>query len=199
MVGWISIFIYNSSFLDTLLKHGHHHLELSLPVFNSSAAKSPEDSGPLMSALGDITNLTKLVDDHLIQGQNAEEDPKSKQTITSSLKKLMPVQRPMVDVWSRLPATHWPMLFSLYNVTLQGRHVTLLPPIHLSIVIGTESAKMLRHPKETAAEASKGHEGYENEHEEHEVIVDEDALEGPELSPFVPTSPSELFLGTGVI
>ena len=25
-----------------------------------------------------------------------------------------------------------------------------MPPIHLSIVIGTESAKMLRHPKEAA-------------------------------------------------
>ena len=40
-------------------------------------------------------------------------------------------------------------LFSLFFYFL-GHHVTLLPPIHLSIVIGTESAKMLRHPKEAA-------------------------------------------------
>ena len=87
------MFIYNSSFLHTLLKHGHQ-LELSLPVFNSSPVQSSNQvkDGPLMAALGDLTDLT----DH---GHDDNEEAKTKQKMILS-KKLMPnVQRPMLDVW----------------------------------------------------------------------------------------------------
>ena len=122
MVGWISVFIYNSSFLDHLIKT--HQLELFLPSApknastHQEATKASEDR-PLMAALGDLKNLSIQQEDQDLSKKN-------------HLKKLLP-NRPALEIWSRLPSTHWPMLFSLYNVSLQGQYVTLLPPIHLSI------------------------------------------------------------------
>ena len=172
MVGWISIFIYNSGLLDTLIRN--HQLELFLPsAVNVSKAEKNSD-GPFMTALSDLKNLS----------DSSSDEKKS----SSCLKKLLPL-----ETWPKLPITHWPMLFSLYNLSLQGRYVTFLPPIHLSIVIGSERAKALRHPKE-AAEAKNT----ENTEKSEEVELDKEDEEyfkqGPELSPFVPTSPSELFL-----
>ena len=60
------------------------------------------------------------------------EDDKTKPSKNTILQKLLPTQ----ESWSKLPSTHWPLLFSLYNITLHGRYLTLLPPIHLSMIIG---------------------------------------------------------------
>jgi hypothetical protein len=197
MVGWISIFIYQSSFLETLIKANQHDLFLPSEVNNQSnnAAKDHQDNhghlhhkgGPIVAALNDFRNLSDMIkeDDH------EDEEAKLRQK-WNSLKKLLPVG----SLWLRLPHTHWPMLFSLYNITLQGHYITLLPPIHLSMVIGAESAKMLRHPKEAAeaAIAIKAASEEEQDIETGDNQDDNDGYDGPELSPFVPTSPSELFL-----
>ena len=106
-----------------------------------------KDSGPIMAALHDLRNLIKTESSH------HDLDDKSKQKHNNILNKLLP---PAQDYsWSKLPSTHWPMLFSLYNITLHGRYITLLPPVHLSMIIGPESAKMLRHPKEVIEAESR--------------------------------------------
>lgn len=137
MVGWITIFIYQSSFLESLTSHQH---ELFLPneTRKSQGNFNSKESGPIMAALHDLRNLIKT------EGHNELDDKMKSNKNNNALKKLLPVG----DSWSKLPSTHWPMLFSLYNLTLHGSYITLLPPIHLSMVIETDSAKMLRHPKE---------------------------------------------------
>ena len=40
------------------------------------------------------------------------------------------------------------MLFGLYNMSLYGQYITILPPIHLSLTISPEVAIGLRHPDE---------------------------------------------------
>ena len=45
------------------------------------------------------------------------------------LKKLL--HPPPSASWKRLPPTHWPMLFGLYNISLSGGYVTILPPIQV--------------------------------------------------------------------
>jgi hypothetical protein len=40
------------------------------------------------------------------------------------------------------------MLFGLYNISLSGQYISLLPPIRLSLVISPETARRLRHPQE---------------------------------------------------
>lgn len=43
-----------------------------------------------------------------------------------------------------MPAHHWSNLFSLYNVSLTGRFLTVLPPILLSIPVTPERARAIR-------------------------------------------------------
>ena len=53
MVGWITIFIYQSSFLDTLLKSSNQQQELFLPN-ETNGVNTKSDSGPIMAALHDL-------------------------------------------------------------------------------------------------------------------------------------------------
>ena len=115
-----------------------------------------------------------------------------------SLSKLL--HNPDYNPWKRLPYTHWPMLFGLYNMTLYGKYITILPPIHLSMTISPESAKSLRHPKEYDPKFSNEDRATETknngapEDSDIEEELDDFDPDSPELSPFVPTSPGELIL-----
>ena len=182
--------------------------------FSLQSGAISKDSGPIMAALHDLRNLIKTESSH------HDLDDKSKQKHNNILNKLLP---PAQDYsWSKLPSTHWPMLFSLYNITLHGRYITLLPPVHLSMIIGPESAKMLRHPKEVIEAESRyvcslflknncvaicpkttsnlfsfpsRNLQHQDAEETDSDLFDEEIISGsPELSPFAPTSPSELFL-----
>ena len=68
--------------------------------------------------------------------------------VDRSLTKLMSNEES--EPWQRLPVSHWPMLFGLYNMSLYGQHIAILPPIQLSMTISPEIAVSLRHPKELA-------------------------------------------------
>ena len=100
------------------------------------------------------------------------------------------------DYWRRLPYSHWPMLFGLYNISVYGRHLVLLPPILLSSLVSPEAVVKLRSPNQEAASdypawtIDKIKSALDLGEEEEA----EDRDGGPELSPFVPTSPGELVL-----
>jgi hypothetical protein len=61
------------------------------------------------------------------------------------------VSNPDHGQWSRLSHNHWPTLFGYYNMSLLGRYITILPPIHLSAAISPEEAIHLRHTNEVKA------------------------------------------------
>ena len=93
------------------------------------------------------------------------------------------------------------MLFGLYNISVYGHHVVLLPPILLSSLVSPEAVVKLRSPNEASSSTeypawtiekikSALDIGDEDEAEDHHDMLDD----GPELSPFVPTSPGELVL-----
>ena len=120
-----------------------------------------------------------------------------------TLNKLL--HNPDYNPWKRLPYTHWPMLFGLYNMTLYGQYITILPPIHLSMTISPESAKSLRHPKEYDATTTNEDRTTEPKTNTENIKGNADDIDieeetgdfdphSPELSPFVPTSPGELIL-----
>ncbi len=52
------------------------------------------------------------------------------------------------DSWKRLPHTHWPALFALYNTSVYGGYVSILPPVHVSLAVSPDAARQLRHPQE---------------------------------------------------
>lgn len=45
---------------------------------------------------------------------------------------------PSVELWRGLYQRHWPQVLSYYNISLLGRYVTVLPPVHLGVNIDTD-------------------------------------------------------------
>ncbi|KAK7488750.1 hypothetical protein BaRGS_00020047 [Batillaria attramentaria] len=59
------------------------------------------------------------------------------------------VEHTQLETWRGLSHKHWPRVMALYNISLMGRYVSILPSIHLSIEIDAETAKKMRHPSES--------------------------------------------------
>lgn len=55
-----------------------------------------------------------------------------------------------VELWHHLSYKHWPTLFSYYNISLYGKFISILPSLHLSIIVDPNEAISLRHPRENA-------------------------------------------------
>ena len=53
-----------------------------------------------------------------------------------------------VQLWRRLSYRHWPDLLALYNYSLAGTCIALLPPIRLSIAVGTERLADVRNARD---------------------------------------------------
>lgn len=51
-----------------------------------------------------------------------------------------------LETWRKLSHVHWVTMFGYYNISLIGKFVSILPSIHLSIVIPPEEAIRLRVP-----------------------------------------------------
>ena len=184
MVVWISLFVYQSSLLETIFKT---RFDPSLPLESAQSNISNQPSN-----LGNKKVIAKKLN---ISALIADIDPTQP---PAPFKKLLHNDG---NQWTRLPHTHWPLLFGLYNVSLYKSYITVLPPIELSMLISPETAKELRHPQEELKiqEEAAIHsvEGLKtvlelSDEESEEDVIDQD--EAMELNPFVPTSPGELFL-----
>ena len=55
------------------------------------------------------------------------------------------------DPWRRLSHYHWLAILSLYNISLSGHYLSILPPIRLSHLVSADEAHQLRNPDEKAA------------------------------------------------
>ena len=190
MVGWISIFIYQSGLVETLM-HGAGWVPKNRPG-GMDLSSIPKD-GALMSAMhgrSSAENLSSIIASHS-EGRKQE-----------SLARL---QHRDADYWRRLPYSHWPMLFGLYNISVYGQNLALLPPILLSTVISPEAAVKLRSPHEKDAVGDHPVWTLERIQSALEVGDDEDledreeATPFEELSPFVPTNLGELLLALALL
>ena len=59
-----------------------------------------------------------------------------------------------------------PMLFNLYNISLSGQYVSILPPILLSLAISPETARRLRHPQEAEKVSAERPDSAEDENDD---------------------------------
>ncbi|XP_048754317.2 sterol regulatory element-binding protein cleavage-activating protein-like [Ostrea edulis] len=55
-----------------------------------------------------------------------------------------------VELWQDLSYKHWPTLFGYYNISLYGKFISILPSLHLSVIVDPNEAISLRHPSENA-------------------------------------------------
>ncbi|TRY79121.1 hypothetical protein TCAL_05977 [Tigriopus californicus] len=211
MIVWISLFVYQSDLLDKLFQSTQ---QPDLPDDNDSEIITqryrPEDiQEPTQHDIKwnisetypgiDSLALSKMISSPGAQPPNQNLNPKSTETLNR-------LQYGPAETWKKLPPSHWSMLFGLYNMSLFGEYVTFLPPIRLSLAISPESASQLRHPEELqvhsmSSEALDFHDKILLEQDVDDfdgIRLDQKehvAADGySELSPFVPTSPGELFL-----
>ena len=210
MIVWISIFVYQTRVLETVFQSSHSQASFDVMVPKVKTAASAQNGANdeaeenksavnISAIISDMDATTSVIVDQneVGKGGGAHHQP-------SILKKL---QYGVQETWKRLPQTHWPMLFGLYNVSLQGRHLAILPTIRLSMVISPESAAQLRHPLEilkiqeemsiNSVESLK--QALElSDDDEDEQDLDDHSSAGEagfsELSPFVPSTPAEVFL-----
>jgi len=191
MVGWISIFIYQSGLVETMMR-GAGWVPSKTGSMDMSGLPR---NGVLMSAMqgrSSAENLSSIIDSHP-EGRKVE-----------SLARL---QHRDADYWRRLPYSHWPMMFGLYNISVYGKRLALLPPVLLSSVISPEAVVKLRSPYEKDAVGDHPVWTLEKIQSALEVGDDDDlddsaetndSGDGPELSPFVPTSPGEVVLAVAL-
>ena len=60
--------------------------------------------------------------------------------ITEELNKLRPVDFPP---WNRLSLYHWYSILSMYNISMSGKQVTILPTIKLSYAVSPQLVKQI--------------------------------------------------------
>merc|ERR1719187_1531149 len=190
MIGWISMFIYQTGLVENLFKKAgllpvSDTVDIDIPnLANTSGLPVDQFHGAFMNALNkkNAENLSNIISIQSSEGSRKTES-------------LLRLKHKQTDYWKQLPYSHWPMLFGLYNMSLHGKHLTLLPPICLSMVISPEAVVKLRgHQEEANLEDLEL--GDDEDLEDVPDMIDDG---GPELSPFVPTSPGEILLGVALI
>lgn len=96
-------------------------------------AKSTENPNTDNLSLDHATRKIKLAQGG--DGVNVESDESRKKEASTEARSFKP---PYVELWKGLYQRHWPQLLDCYNISLLGRYVTILPPVHLGINIDTD-------------------------------------------------------------
>lgn len=65
--------------------------------------------------------------------------------MTEELNKLRPMDFPP---WNSLSLYHWSSILSMYNVSIAGGRVTILPTIKLSHAVNSQLAKQISNPND---------------------------------------------------
>jgi len=206
MVGWIAIFIYKAGILEYIIKGAgfipkDRAPTIDIPNLNTTSQRSRPRPRP---EKGGVENISTILASMRSQASETDQDNPATGGRGARTEYLSRLQHRTSEYWRRLPYSHWPMLFGLYNMSVFGSHLSLLPPISLSMVISPEAVVQLRSPHEQTQKL-KGSGEEETvwnlekikvalEMGDEEEDLDDLTDEGPELSPFVPTSPGELLL-----
>ncbi|CAG0897071.1 unnamed protein product [Darwinula stevensoni] len=175
MIIWLSFIIYQVGILSSLAF-------LAIPTNGSS---TPHSQSHLSQKTSSIHPNAKL------SGRNAS---------TSEDMRLMHRD---LRIHVQLPPSHWPTLFGIYNMSLWGQYITILPPILLSLSVDPEDVKRWRHPQDVDASDKLHKRGFAPA--ALDSFDSSDGELGPQLrhlvapsggqgGPFVPQSPLETTL-----
>lgn len=146
-IGWIAFMIYSSG----LIEH------FSEPV---NDLQRPRD---LPSVIFSLTNRSSYVYQSVAslpaqQSINKTKPPASAAVVTQSSavvhtniakeESLKLLKHRKSSVLRKLLHSHWPTLFSYYNISLTGHYLSILPPILLSLPVTPEDALSVHNPSD---------------------------------------------------
>ncbi|EFN85276.1 sterol regulatory element-binding protein cleavage-activating protein [Harpegnathos saltator] len=188
MVVWISTIIYDSGIVEHLI-----HLSETLKP-ESDIDGYTIDRPQSLSNYVELNTVTPVsVPTATINPAHLNEQDLINNA-TEELNKLKPVNFPP---WNRLSLYHWSSILAMYNVSIAGGRVTILPAIKLSHAMNPQFVKQISNPNDaqhfqwqslaTAAFDPLDFSDMEVPSRSEGRVFNTDA-------PFVPSSPMEIFL-----
>lgn len=132
LVIWLGLLVYNSGLVEHFVQNTTY-----------SSSNFSYQVKPFLQAILNSANLTEKAQEATTSLFNG--GSKNEQTLNIDNR----LQHQDFNLWQSLPTQHWTTLFGFYNISLLGRYISILPPIHLSIPLSPESAIQMRHPAES--------------------------------------------------
>ncbi|GLH11360.1 F-box/WD repeat-containing protein 7 [Gryllus bimaculatus] len=102
------------------------------------------------------------------------------------------------DPWRRLSHHHWPAILSLYNISVAGQYISILPSIRLSLAVTPDIARSVRNLEEHTVQhfqwqaLAAALDPLDFSDGESSKIPSQKTFLGSDV-PFIPTSPMEIF------
>lgn len=153
---------------------------VSSSVIDSSSSSSPNGHGTQLAAEDGIPNSNHHSLIELLKASSPTSEPNSFNPSSSSSLPSHTPTNPYGRIHftcdhpvSSMPNHHWSNLLSLYNISMTGRFVSILPPILLSIPITPERAQSVRNVADSDDEMLKKFVPMKFSNGEY-VIVDDD-------------------------
>ncbi|KAJ8666955.1 hypothetical protein QAD02_008617 [Eretmocerus hayati] len=189
MIVWISMIVYNSGIVEHVI-----HLGETLKPENDIEGYTIErpqsmDRYMRMNSMKPIvpSSIPSLVD------KLNEQDPPPN-NLTEELNKLRPVDFPP---WNRLSLYHWSSILSSYNISMAGERITILPTIKLAHAVAPQSVRQISNPNDlqqfqwqSLATAALDPLDFSD----MEVPIRTEGRGFDTNTPFIPSSPMEIFL-----
>lgn len=153
MVVWISMIIYNSGIIEHLI-HLSDTLKSDSEMYGYTVdrprtfknyvelktTKPVVTTTILPSILNNTSNNNNYSSNNNISNSNRAHDTNN---ITEELNKLKPVDFPP---WNRLSLYHWSSILAMYNISIAGERITVLPTIKIAHTVNPEVARQLSNP-----------------------------------------------------
>ncbi|XP_066601673.1 sterol regulatory element-binding protein cleavage-activating protein isoform X2 [Prorops nasuta] len=187
MVVWISMIIYNSGFIEHFI-----HLSDTLksdPDIDGYTINRPLNNYIEMNTMEPVTMTSATIAPEHLTNQNDAAN-----NMTEELNKLRPVDFPP---WNRLSLYHWSSILSIYNISVAGERIIILPTIKLSHAVSPLLVKQISNPKDiqqfqwqSFATAALDPLDFSD----MEIPTRSDSRTFNTNVPFVPSSPMEIFL-----
>ncbi|KYM91676.1 Sterol regulatory element-binding protein cleavage-activating protein [Atta colombica] len=188
MVVWISMAINNSGIIEHII-----HLSETLKPETDMDGYTV-DKPPSLNDYVKLNTVTPISISPATVAPNKLNEQNLTNNTTEELNKLRPMDFPP---WNSLSLYHWSSILSMYNVSIAGGRVTILPTIKLSYAVSPQLAKQISNPNDVQ------HFQWQSLATAALDPLDFSDMEVPSRSegrvfntdtPFVPSSPMEIFL-----
>ncbi|XP_067004981.2 sterol regulatory element-binding protein cleavage-activating protein isoform X2 [Anabrus simplex] len=232
MIVWIGVIVYNSGIMQQMYQvtsdtennspdMGHHTgidetQDLRDYYTTAKSAQShvlsAADRAAILDNIDDLQTLHSLIDleeggvpvrtSKIYKHLKAEVEDQPRPT-DSGQDDLARLKHSGFDPWRRLSHRHWPAILSLYNMSVAGHYITILPAIRISHAVTPEMARTLRNLEEQASQHFQW-QALAAALDPLDFSDGETDKDSPWKSfsrnylgsdvPFIPTSPMEIFL-----
>ncbi|KAI4480537.1 hypothetical protein M0804_010090 [Polistes exclamans] len=191
MVVWISMIIYNSGIIEHVIHlSGTLKTETDLDGYTIDRPQTLNNYIELDKIKPIQTLHTTVTPDHINDNNNLINN------VTDELNKLRSVDFPP---WNRLSLYHWSSIISMYNMSISGEQITILPTIKLSHAVSPQLVRQISNPNDVQqfqwqsfATAALDPLDFSD----MEIPTRSEGRGFNTDAPFVPSSPMEIFLTT---